>query len=441
MEQRNKINFIDNWWFNLDKKIFFIYVFLCLFGLIAVLTASPAVATRINMSSEYSFFIKQLIFLSVSFVVCIVISTFDNSRIKIISILYFIASFILLTLVPITGNEYKGAKRWLSFRSVSIQPMEFVKTATILPLAYRYSVNNRQKQVNFLIKNRLKLLNQNRQKQNLKIKKQFDINDYEIYLKKFGITKNEFKTYISRFDLIKVNIATILLVIAVFALLLHQPDLGNSFLLFMVIVYQFALYKNDKLFSIIKISIVVLLFCVPIIYFSFSHFRERINNYFISVLDIDKALYQVRISTLGYRNSGFVGKGFLAGEIKNHIPDSHTDFIFPVIAEEFGFAVILLLLCVYFYLSIRILLKSLNYKDDFVFYSLNGLAVLFILQTIINISVSVNLAPAKGMTLPLLSYGGSSILANSIVVGFILAMTKKNQQNFYREKYFVEIEV
>jgi cell division protein FtsW len=146
----------------------------------------------------------------------------------------------------------------------------------------------------------------------------------------------------------------------------------------------------------------------------------------VSFSNIDKAQYQIKSSISGYRNSGLLGRGFMEGEVKKHIPDAHTDFILPVISEEFGFCVVLLALATYFYLFCRIILKSLTYEDRTVFFILIGLSFLFIMQTLINVGVSLNLLPTKGMTIPFLSYGGSSLISNAINFGYILIFTKGN---------------
>ena len=156
------------------------------------------------------------------------------------------------------------------------------------------------------------------------------------------------------------------------------------------------------------------------------HVSGRINNFLTSIKNPDKANYQVKRSIIAYQNAGLFGEGFMEGEIKNFIPDVHTDFIFPAITEEFGFVIVFCMLCLYFYTSVRIMLKAYLYnsKDTFTFLSLFGLSLLFVTQTSINIGVSLNLLPTKGMTLPFLSYGGSSIVGSSVLIGFVLILCK-----------------
>jgi cell division protein FtsW len=164
---------------------------------------------------------------------------------------------------------------------------------------------------------------------------------------------------------------------------------------------------------------------VTIAYMTMPHVTERINNFIISVKDPNKATYQVKRSLICYQNSNWLGKGFIEGEVKNFIPDVHTDFIFPAITEEFGFIFVFFIILMYFYTTVRILLATINNEDQFVFFALYGLGLLFLVQTTINIGVSLNLLPTKGMTLPFLSYGGSSLLGTAITFGFVLAITRK----------------
>jgi cell division protein FtsW len=162
------------------------------------------------------------------------------------------------------------------------------------------------------------------------------------------------------------------------------------------------------------------------IYITSPHVSERITNFLAGLSDIEKANYQLKRSLMAYRNASWLGRGFLEGEIKNHIPDVHTDFIFPAIAEEFGFLVAAAILFTYFYLSMRILLVAQRKNSKFESLALDGLALLIYAQTFINLCVSLNLAPTKGITLPPLSYGGSSLLGTAIIFGYILVLIKKD---------------
>lgn len=168
------------------------------------------------------------------------------------------------------------------------------------------------------------------------------------------------------------------------------------------------------------------LFTLTALYFIFPHFHDRIYTYISSVFLGGEKSYQVAKSLSAFASGGLLGKGPFEGAIKNHIPDAHTDFIFSVIGEEFGAIVCILVLMIFFFISFRFMLKSVPEFDLFRYLAINCLSLMFLFQAIINIGVSLNLLPTKGMTLPLISYGGSSMIGISITLGFLLALTKND---------------
>jgi cell division protein FtsW len=273
--------------------------------------------------------------------------------------------------VSIFGYEVKGSKRWLYIFGFSLQPTEFIKSAYIILNAYVLSLIDENKRVKKLL------------------------------------------------------FIDISLLIIIIYLLFKQPDVGNCCLLLFSVLAQTFFLDNFTVKLLLK-CFVGLIFFIFIVYLSFSHAYSRINNFVLSFSNIEKAQYQVKSSITSYRNSGLLGKGFMEGEAKKHIPDAHTDFILPVISEEFGFCVLFMIILSYIYLFYRIILKSLKYNDKCVFFILIGLSTLFIFQVAINVGVSLNLLPTKGMTIPFLSYGGSSLIANAVNFGYILILTKNN---------------
>jgi cell division protein FtsW len=370
---RSKKNFFSEWWFTVDKRILTVFLSLSFFGLLAVFSAGISVANDINASTEYFFIKKQIVFTILAVSVTIFMSFFDEKTAKYSIALYFIISLILLMLLPFFGYSSKGSKRWLYIFGFSLQPTEFVKSALLMMNAVFLSPTDKNK-------------------------------------------KNK--------KLIFIVVAFTTLVIYLFY---KQPDIGNCFLLlFAVFTQTFFLDAFTKKLTVKCFILFIIL--LTITYLSFPHVYSRINDFTASFSNIEKARYQVKSSIAGYRNSGFIGRGFMEGEVKKHIPDAHTDFILPVISEEFGFCVILLILISYLYLFCRVILKTLTYDDRTIFFILVGLASLFIFQVIINAGVSLNLLPTKGMTLPFLSYGGSSLLSNAINFGYILIFTKGNVQ-------------
>jgi cell division protein FtsW len=293
-------------------------------------------------------------------------------------------SLSLLIAVPFYGYSVKGSQRWVYILGFSLQPTEFIKPAFIMLTSFVLALMDRNK----------------------KIKK-----------------------------LVFINMTLLFVIIY---LLYKQPDVGNCCLLLFVTLSQIFFLNSFNTKLLLRCCCGFLILFI-IMYSSFSHVYSRINNFVISFSNIAKAQYQVKSSISGYRNSGLLGRGFMEGEVKKHIPDAHTDFILPVISEEFGFFAVLLLLGTYFYLFCRIVLKSLTYDDKTVFFILIGLSFLFIAQTMINIGVSLNLLPTKGMTIPFLSYGGSSLISNAINFGYILIFTKDNMEKNKKIEDLTEI--
>ncbi|MDR0571421.1 MAG: FtsW/RodA/SpoVE family cell cycle protein [Rickettsiales bacterium] len=371
MFNRDKKNFFSNWWFTIDRRILSIFLLLNLFGLLAVFSAGMSVADDINASTEYFFIRKQIVFTVFSIIIAIVMSFFDEKIAKFSIPFYFLVSLILLTLIPFWGYSSKGSKRWIYIFGFSLQPTEFVKSALLMVNAIFLAISDRDKK-----------------------------NKKLIFI---GITFSVFVIY----------------------LLYKQPDIGNCFLLLFAVFTQ-AFFLDSFTRKLLIKCFVLFVILLLITYFSFPHVYLRINDFMVSFSNVEKAQYQVKSSIAGYRNSGFLGRGFMEGEVKRHIPDAHTDFILPVISEEFGFCVIFMILVFYLYLFCRIILKALTYSDKTIVFILIGLAFLFIFQVIINTGVSLNLLPTKGITIPFLSYGGSSLVSNAINFGYIFIFTKSN---------------
>jgi cell division protein FtsW len=232
---------------------------------------------------------------------------------------------------------------------------------------------------------------------------------------------------LSRFSKTK-DLRNIFILISLFSaaafLILRQPDIGTLLLLSLIFFIQLVLTDFFKLKYCLYAAIIFII-SSTFIYKTSPHVSERVNNFLAGVWNVDKTNYQVRRSLMAYGNAGWLGKGFLEGEIKNQIPDVHTDFIFPAVAEEFGFIVVFLIVFAYFYISFRTLLIAKQKRANYEFLALCGLSLLLFLQTCINLCVSLNLAPTKGITLPFLSYGGSSMLGTAVTAGYTLVFTKK----------------
>lgn len=334
-----------------------------IFGLIMTATSSPAIATKIGVG-KFFFLKKQLIFSLMGLSLLIIISFFDNEKIRIISFFGIASIFILLILVLIFGSQVKGAKRWISILGFSLQPSEFAKAFFITFNAFLlHRLNNQKWQI------------------------------------KYG--------------------SSAILFCLIALLLLLQPDFGMT--LTFAIIWATQLFVFGLPMAFILIMGFLSIFAGIAAYVAFPHVEDRINRFF----DSSQANYQVERSIDAIINGSFFGTGPGNGVVKQYIPDAHTDFIFAVMAEEFGVISCIILLFIFLYLIARIIKRTKEEENMFIYLCLCGLVVQFSLQIFINIGVSLKLLPTKGMTLPFISYGGSSMLAMSICFGIILAFTKR----------------
>lgn len=364
--QNNSI--LTGWWWTIDKLSLLAIVIIMGFGAIMVTTASPAVAERIGLDG--SFFIKrQLVFLVITFIVMLACSMLTPLQIRRIATVGFAVGIVLLILVLIFSPETKGARRWISIGSFTIQPSEFMKPFFIIVTAWMLSES--------------------------KIR--------------------------ANFQGIKISI---ILYIILSILLLLQPDVG-----------MFAVVSNvwaGQLFltgvAIVYIAALVVFGIISLLgaYMIFPHVSYRVNKFL--GLDSD-ANYQVKKSLEAFNSGGIIGRGPGEGVVKQHLPDSHTDFIFAVVGEELGAIVCIIIVCLYAFIVFRGFKKMLWEKDLFLVYAVAGLLIQFGVQAMINMGVSLNLLPTKGMTLPFISYGGSSMIAIAISMGMVLALTRRRFGN------------
>jgi cell division protein FtsW len=360
---RNNLNFIKRWWLDIDKINFAIILFLMIFGLMMTATSSPVIAKRIDVE-KFFFLKKQLVFAVIALIILVSISLCNEEQIKIMAIIGMAVSIILLILVLFIGSKTKGATRWISFAGLTIQPSEFAKTFFIIFNA--------------------------------------------VCLQKFYFAKVQIKYGIS-----------LLTLFILLTLLFFQPDFGMIISYVTIWATQLFLY-GLPIFLIIGLGCMVLFGGVGA-YLSLPHVEDRINRF----LDSSKKNYQSEQAMDAFVNGGFFGKGPGNGMVKRNIPDVHTDFIFSAIAEEFGIISCTIILLIFGYLIARIVKRAIDEKNLFVYLSLCGLMMQFTMQVIVNTGVSLSIFPTKGMTLPFISYGGSSLFATAICFGLILAITKR----------------
>ncbi len=368
-----KLKFI-NYWRNIDKKIFFCFLILFLLGLFFSFSSTSSLAGERLNKDYYFFFSKHLIFTFLALIIMIFISILETSLLKKIIIPIFVISFIFLSLVPIIGIEVKGAKRWLDLYFFRLQPIELLKPFFILVT------------VKILTLEKLK---------NSQIK----------YLFSF------------------------LLLSSVIILLIDQPDLGQSILLIgawaaTVFISGVSLFYIIGFFSIFLISISTLLLMMP------EKFGYIINR-LISFIDPTKGdKFQSSSALDAIRLGGLKGQGMGEGILKESVPEAHTDYIIAIISEEYGSIISITIILVFLYISFRIIKNCVNQEDELIKISLCGLAALMVFQTFIHVGVNTNLIPTTGMTLPFLSYGGSSLIGSAILAGVILNYTK-NRTHLY----------
>ena len=359
---------IVNYWRNIDKKIFFSFIILFFLGLFFSFSSTSSLAGERLNKDYYFFFSKHLIFTFLSLIIMIFISAIETLFLKKFIIPLFIVSFILLALVPIIGIEVKGAKRWIDFYFFRLQPIEVLKP--------------------FFILASVKILT----------------------LERFQ--DSQIKYFLS-----------FLLLSSVIILLIDQPDLGQSILLLLswvavVFISGVSLFFIISFFSIFLILISSLLFLMPE---KFGYVTKRLISFF----DPEKGdKFQSSISLDSIKLGGLKGQGMGEGILKESVPEAHTDYIIAIISEEYGSIVSVIIILIFLYISFRIIKNCINQEDKLIKISLCGLASLLIFQTFIHIGVNTNLIPSTGMTLPFLSYGGSSLIGSSILAGVILNYTK-----------------
>ena len=362
-----KIRFI-NYWRNIDKKIFISFIILFLLGLFFSFSSTSSLAGERLNKDYYFFFSKHLIFTITALIVMIFISIIETSTLKKIIMPLFIVSFIFLALVPFFGIEVKGAKRWLDFYFFRLQPIEVLKP--------------------FFILITVKVLT-------------------------FEKLKNSQIKYFLSF----------LLLSSIIILLIDQPDLGQSILLIgswtaIVFISGVNLFYLVGFFSIFLISIISILFLFP------EKFGYIINR-LVSFVDPSKGdKFQSSSALDAIKLGGLKGQGMGEGILKDSVPEAHTDYIIAIISEEYGSIISIMIILIFLYISFRIIKNCFNQEDKLIKLSLCGLSTLLIFQTFIHVGVNTNLIPTTGMTLPFLSYGGSSLIGSSILAGIILNYTK-----------------
>jgi cell division protein FtsW len=365
---------VSNWWWSVDKVTLFTIIVLIIFGGVCLSSASFAVAKRIDVSPNF-FIRKQLPYIFLAFSVLIGSSFMSHGFIKSISPIFYLLMIIVTIWTAFFGIEIKGSRRWISIFGFSMQPSEFFKISFVLLNA---------KLLDLLV----------------------DIDS----------PREKLILYFASFSLCIVS----MLVLAM------QPDIGMACLIFCAWVAQFFIADVQILFLLVP----ALFFLVSggLVYLIFDHVKYRINNFIFGISNQDE-LYQIKKSLETFKNGGWFGVGPWQGKLKFSLPDSHTDFIFSVISEEFGLIIAALLILVYAFVVFRAILMVYKKHDLFKISVVFGLSIMFMVQVMINIGVNIRILPAKGMTLPFISYGGSSIISSAVLIGIILSINRKEYNN------------
>ncbi len=364
---------IDNYWRNIDKSILFSFLLLFFLGVFFSFSSTSTLASERLDKANYFFFIRHFIFASLSLTLMLAISSVRLDIVDKAITPLFLFLLILLILVPFIGVEVKGSKRWLNIFFLRLQPVELIKPFFILMTA------------------------------RILCSQLFDKNFVSYFLSFFVLTSVAF-------------------------LLINQPDFGQTVLIISTWL-SLIFISGIKVMYLVLIGIFVLSLSV-LIFFLFPERFGYIINRLVTFLDPssgdnfqnEKALEAIKLG-------GLKGQGMGEGILKDNVPEAHTDYIIAIISEEFGSILSIMIVLIFLFISYRVIKICIKEENEFIRLSLSGLSSLLIFQTFIHIGVNTSLLPTTGMTLPFLSYGGSSLIGSAILAGMILNFTKKRFLN------------
>ena len=372
---RENTGLVAKWWRNVDKQILFLFAFLLLLGLFFSFSSTTSVMSEKMNKQTYFFFIKHLIFVSASLLLIFAISIQEKDKLVKILTYLFIVSIVLLFLTLIVGVEIKGSRRWMGFDPLPrFQPVELVKPLFIIFVAKVIALNEK-------------------------------VNLYRRYLFSFLV---------------------LLLIVIV---LINQPDLGQTLLL--ASVWITMIFVSG--FNMVILSILGLVF-ISIIAFLIFFFPEKFGYIFFRIKTfVDPKTgddFQSQKALEAIKQGGLTGQGMGEGILKDKVPEAHSDYIIAVISEEFGAIFVLFIVILFLFIAYKVLNKVFSDQDEFLKLALVGLVSLLIIQMFVHIGVNIRLIPTTGMTLPFLSYGGSSLMGSSIIAGIILNFTRKDSTRY-----------
>jgi len=394
---RSDTSVLGRWWWTVDRWTLLAVATLIGFGYVMMLAASPAVAERLHQSRDV-FLLKQVVFLALAGLVVVAVSLLSPKGVRRLALLGCLAALALTAATLVMGVEIKGARRWISIPGMTVQPSEFLKPCFAVVAAWLLSEGHSETE----------------------------------WFARVGSTASPSGT--ARFQRNEVVCATpqpsvqrfpgMALAGAVFAiialLLKSQPDMGM--LAVVAAVFFVQLFIGGLNLTLVGVAAGGLVAAGVGAYTFFPHVRSRITR-FMDPTSGDS--YQVNTALEAFGNGGLLGRGAGEGRVKDVLPDAHADFVFAVVGEEFGMVICLVLLCLFGFIVLRGLLRLLAEQDLFIVLASCGLVTSFGLQAFVNMGSALHLIPTKGMTLPFVSYGGSSVLAVALGIGMLLALTRR----------------
>jgi cell division protein FtsW len=353
-----------DWWWTVDRLVLGALAALMMGGIVLCLAASPPVANRLNLD-PFHFVNRQVMFLIPAALVLLTVSMLSPRHIRRLALGVFVVSVLLVAATPFFGAEIKGARRWLVIAGVNVQPSEFLKPAFVILIAWLFGESARRPEM-------------------------------------------------------PANTIALGLLGLVVTLLVIQPDFGQTMLIALVWGALFFM-AGMRLIWVAGLGGVAAAGLAGA-YFTVPHVTRRIQRF------LDPAsgdTFNIDYAMESFVRGGWLGRGPGEGTLKRILPEGHTDFVFAVAAEEFGIVLCLALLSLFAFIVIRSLRHALSDEDPFSRFAVAGLAILFGLQSAINMAVNLHLIPAKGMTLPFISYGGSSLISLAFGMGMLVALTRR----------------
>lgn len=361
---RTDRSLVGRWWWTIDRLTLFVLMALIVVGFVMTLAASPAVAARLGQD-QFFFFKRQLIFLIPALAVIFAVSLMSLTTVRRLAMLGFAGAFVMMVATLFSGQEIKGAHRWIYIAGLSLQPSEFVKPCFAVVAGWALAEARRGSNPLFYI-------------------------------------------------------GSVFLWGMVIGILVLQPDVGMAVVV--TAVFGAQLFVAGLPMILVGLGAGALVLGGTVAYSLLPHVASRVDRFLDPSGGGDH--YQIERAMDAFQAGGLFGRGPGDGSVKTILPDAHTDFIFAVAGEEYGFAACVLVVLLFAFIVFRGLGRLLGENNLFVMLAGTGIVTQFGLQAVINMGVNLRLMPTKGMTLPFISYGGSSLIALALGMGMLLALTR-----------------